>query len=757
MMTQRPHGREATVSPGRRATLAELLHGAGTAARRAAAPVETRPMTALMRLMPWAVGLACLAVVTAAHALCTEGKIVSCSIGGQAGTKECLGGHWGPCEIAPEPDPDPPPPPPPPPIGSFVRITDNSPESINLFIRAVGTPNTLVLLAHDLDLDLTGYENIPIVTGVTLTSEAPPLGHAPPTIAAAPGPGFPLPDYTVARDAHHLGPRVYTRSRPLPLFLVRCNGVDIFGDNVRIVGFRLQGPHFETEEGDDNLERGLMIDSCTGIEIANMELAGWSGQAIYVQDEDHLQRISHPDDVNIHDNFFHHNQHKGGNGYGVAVQHGAYARIERNVFDFNRHAIAASGDAGTGYVAHQNLVLKGGGKHDKWYNEYTHQFDVHGDQNCPDVPIKDDSTWNCGHAGEAFEFTQNAFQYTNDHAIKVRGNPRVGALVARNVFAHDSEEDAIAQGDGGGYGDNITHPLEIKGNTFGVDPYGHYGVCDVDGDGMDDLFLATGVSWWYASGGRMHWVYLQAQDARLDTVGLGDFDGDGRCDVFAVHVNDFMISSRGTGEWHSLGTFAMPFDQLGFGDFNGDGITDMFRRAPDGQWWAISPGRYDWTALQSSSFPLRDLRFGDFNNDRVTDVLAVQGGQWSVSLGGTTPWQPLNPTLADRLEGLLMADINADGRDDILRYTPADHGITGTWEISWGGSTAWEPLATLAWVDTPEAREQRPADDVRSLVGRFSDTTDWAAYDVLALDHERKGHLYSDRYGFFVPHSLYAY
>ena len=32
-----------------------------------------------------------------------------------------------------------------------------------------------------------------------------------------------------------------------------------------------------------------MIIGCKGIEIANMELAGWSGQAIYVQDLDQGQ------------------------------------------------------------------------------------------------------------------------------------------------------------------------------------------------------------------------------------------------------------------------------------------------------------------------------------------------------------------------------------------------------------------------------------------------------------------------------------
>jgi len=445
--------------------------------------------------------------------------------------------------------------------------------------------------------------------------------------------------------------------------------------------------------------------------------------------------------------------------------------IERNVFDFNRHAITASSDS-WGYVAHQNLVLRGGGRHARWYREYTHQFDVHGTDNCI-------GHLNCGAAGEDFVFTENAFQYAHETwypfdasipAIKVRGNPGVGALVERNVFVHDSAADAIAQS--GGYGDNISRPLELKDNTFGVDSYGQYGVCDFDGDDLDDLFLATGVTWWYASSGKMHWTYLKAASERVHQVGLGDFDGDGRCDVFAVNrfAQQWEISKSGSGAWIALpGTYDIPFEELRFGDFNGDGIMDIFHRAPNGQWAAISPGLYDWTPLASSSLDVRHLRFGDFDADGVTDVLAVRDGRWAVSWSGTTSWEQLNPWLRDPVAGLLIGDMNADGRDDILRYTPADEGVHGTWAVSWGGSTAWVPLATLTWEDSPSMRQQRPAADVRTFVGRFNV---WAGDDVLALDSQKRGHLSRDGRGsfaprmghlysygqaHFAPHSLYAY
>jgi hypothetical protein len=58
--------------------------------------------------------------------------------------------------------------------------------------------------------------------------------------------------------------------------------------------------------------------------------------------------------VLIHDNYIHHNQHStqnhGAAGYGMIMHSGGFAAIYQNVFDFNRHAITAGGNAG-GYHA----------------------------------------------------------------------------------------------------------------------------------------------------------------------------------------------------------------------------------------------------------------------------------------------------------------------------------------------------------------------------------------------------------------------
>jgi hypothetical protein len=205
------------------------------------------------------------------------------------------------------------------------------------------------------------------------------------------------------------------------------------------------------------------------------------------------ERIGRPEQVRIFHNYIHHNQHPqeswlpfGGHaaGYGVDVHHGAWAQVYENVFDFNRHAIAAAGDTG-GYEAFRNLVLKGGGVHnDGVFTTHTHQFDVHGSG----------PSGKGGQAGVKFLFANNSFQYLADNAIYIRGTPQQRIDIHDNVFAHEGLED-----DRGDDAIRLQHHSDIgrsiflgPNNVIDFDSYGRYGVCDFDGDGIDDLFLATG-------------------------------------------------------------------------------------------------------------------------------------------------------------------------------------------------------------------------------------------------------------------------
>ena len=648
-----------------------------------------------------------------------------------------------------------------------VNINGSTPAWRALLIQAVGTPNAKVNLAANVDMDMTGMANIVIAEGVTLTSESA-LVNAPPLIfarvAAAPVAALRVIDggvfslTTPNRDASHLGPRLYTRTNSK-----RGHLFEIAGRNVHVRNFRLQGPQYDVATGDDKLERGIYINYAPGIAITNMEFSGWGGTGIYVIGDAHDHRTRPYENVWIHDNFFHNNQHEGGDGYGVEVKVNAHALIERNAFDFNRHAISSDGATGTGYIARYNLILKGGGFHECYglgidvYCHYTQQFDVHGLHECARIwePIfgwHDIYPYGCGQAGEEFEMSNNAFQYTRGDAIKVRGNPTTGARVIQNVFAHSSSGDAISQnGSSGLFGDNISNPIQQSGNKFGVKTAGKYGVCDFDGDGKDDLFLATGASRWYMSGANMHWVFLNTSTERIEQLGLGDFDGDHRCDVFSVHANDFGIYKSGSGAWQSLGTYGIPMSQLRFGDFNGDGITDIFRRDSSGQWWIVSPGHYGWTAIQSSSIALSQLRFGDFNGDRVTDVIAVENGHWSISWSGREGWQPLNTGTSASLASVQIADLNGDGIDDIARFSRSS-AVAGKWEVSWNGRSGWQTLAGLSW---PAAMSPTlPSSSVLGYVGRFSGA---AHKDLISMDFTRVGQILDQGGKRFVPYARYLY
>jgi Right handed beta helix region len=370
-----------------------------------------------------------------------------------------------------------------------------------LLVAALNTPNTTINVANHVEMDLSNYASLPVAEGVQL------LG---------------------GRASREPGPLLYTDTRPPKLLVVQ-------GDNVRISGLRLRGSVMGVGSGDR--ATAISIDSRVNVEIDNNELSGWNGAAVEVND--YYNRIAYYQDVRVHDNYIHHNQNEGAFGYGVVVGHGARALIERNVFDWNRHAIANDGSNTSGYMALRNLVLEHGGLH-RWVGTWihTHQFDIHGQDNCGVWDIFSDSLYNCGRAGDHFEFRHNTFRYTADTAIKLRGVPYSGAFVTANVFKHADIQWAVGKTD---WADGLV----VWNNQVGVDAFDDVAMCDFDGDGVNDEFVATGATWWFRSGGEMHWVYLNTSDKRLSQLTLGYFDGDARCDVRAGD----MISSGGSGPW----------------------------------------------------------------------------------------------------------------------------------------------------------------------------------------------------------------
>jgi hypothetical protein len=300
--------------------------------------------------------------------------------------------------------------------------------------------------------------------------------------------------------------------------------------------------------------------------------------------------------------------------------------------------------------------------------------------------------------------------------------------------------------------------LHAANNTQGKDTFGVYGTCDFDSDGRDDLFLATGRTWWFSSGGVFHWTYLSSKTEELAQLGLGDFDHDGRCDVLAVNsaTGRWELSSGGTSEFVPLPTgFVGPMSQLRFGDFNGDGYTDIFQRMPDSQWFGyLFPMSQGPVVLESSQLPIESLRFGDVDGDGITDVLAISQGVWSWSRSARATWAPLN-TRYHSFDGvLLVANVDGLPGDDLIRVVNIS--LTGgQMQVSSGGRGPWTDLVRVTWPTHIDAIHQTVVPDPPVLfAGNFLTPT---ADSVLNLDSkDRFTTQFSAGQSTFLPHSLYA-
>jgi hypothetical protein len=237
---------------------------------------------------------------------------------------------------------------------------------------------------------------------------------------------------TLASDRGHEGSRgavIYSDAHATSP-LIRA-----LGSGVRVTGLWIRGPtpgwHIEhhrrsfTRNADGGFAyhdgegpRGghpyyYRFPSSTGImtrsddlEVDNCEISGWT-RGIWLR-ESHGHHIHH--------NYIHHCQFHG-LGYGVAHAT-ASSLIEYNLFDANRHSIAASGHPGEGYEARHNVEL---------HVARSFPFDMHGGRD------RRDGT---DIAGTWLRIHNNQFRATDQRAIGIRGRPEERSFVHNNWFYH---------------------------------------------------------------------------------------------------------------------------------------------------------------------------------------------------------------------------------------------------------------------------------------------------------------------------------
>jgi hypothetical protein len=546
-----------------------------------------------------------------------------------------------------------------------------------------------------------------------------------------------------------------------PLVGPACDGlcmIQIHGDYVRVTGLLLTGQSRTTEEYVEQAV-GVWVDSHANHPMSNYstlptesstqyiamvdhnELSDWESAGVRVEGghERNVSLNSCPSidndqntqaNVLVTRNFMHHNT-RNGDGYGTVIDNGGRARILGNIFWMNRHAIAGDGEPHDEYQAWYNFVLSTAPVYDNgWFGgKHEQDFDMHG--------TAQDADYFGGLAGTV-DIAGNTFLGNNRPNFSNRGKNCYISYFRDNVTQHvtgfyertdgpiDMEGadgvDLVFVGPDTPASPVTTAPyvqapagfeVEALNNQYGnsstgyLDPTASLRVGDFDGDGLDDVFLATGTAWYFSPAAVAEWRLLSPKTEKPDALLLGDFDGDGRTDVVKKSGNYLMVSWGGTSDWELLNSnpTSAQIADMAVGNFSGDAREDIFWA--DGQtWWVSDHGAAAFVRTGTSSFRVPNLRFGDFTGRGQTDVFSVVGGRWQVRYRAASIWTPLPVSLpvlsTDSVVGnIVVADFTGDGRADIATSSLTNSGYV--WQISGSGATSWETHTILPNLSCPDA------------------------------------------------------
>jgi hypothetical protein len=458
-------------------------------------------------------------------------------------------------------------------------------------------------------------------------------------------------------------------------------------NNSRITSLRLRGPH---SVPNDSGAAAIFIREdvkYTNVSVDHVDASDWVGSAMEFQGafSDYSieccsystactdwnpatpepPRFTYPRQtpVKFLGNIIHNN-----NGYGIVVAAGAYPLIRGNLFFWNIHSVAADGHGANGYVALDNLVTRWVIPGESWSSYQL--FDVHGTGN--------PGHWYGGTSGDLFDIGWNTFLAKDHVTFRQRGTPCHETRFHENMSVQG--EDAVQT-----QSDPPTTLIKYANKFNASDPLDRLAVGDFDGDGLSDIFLGTSTTWWYSSGGKSEWRFLNRMPEMANQLRFGDFDGDLRTDVLSVYNGQIRISWAGVSPWTNVNTTTQEIDDIAVGNFDGDSRDDVF--VSDGVNWRYASGAIDYKPIAQSNLRAKDLRFADFDNDRKTDIFFVSGNDWRIIKGGGNGSSEfLRVALTPNVQGLVLADFDGDSYVDVARD------VSGKWMYSARGLGAFIKL-----------------------------------------------------------------
>lgn len=459
---------------------------------------------------------------------------------------------------------------------------------------------------------------------------------------------------------------------------------NVVGQHVRIEGLRFEGP-VKTDNRNPMPQAVVAIqvgDNASSVQIDNNSFCFWSVAVDVNRSPDTPMTWDEAPLISVTRNYFNRNAVEN-LGYGVVASTG-YVLIEGNLFNGNRHAVAASWgtQGGKGYKARYNYVLEKGFTV-CWPCSYEQHFDVHGEHDGYG-----------GRAGERFEIAYNTIRgeqnyylgQTSRAAFWLRGKPTIGASFHDNVVVHDNSGEAVRLKKSG-CGSAAECNLTIGPNAYDADTTNALAVGDFEGDGRDDIFLANGTGWWYSSAGLTEWRFLQASGARITDLRFGRFDEDARTDVLFRDSANWWVSLGGTSNTRLVRSDGTALTDCVFGDFTGDGITDALRA--DGTSWSLSiSATGPWVRKLDSRVRAANIRVGRFTGSRNDEVFWIENNKWHL-------WYPTLNLVAEDvtkplrngdMNSIVVGDFDGDGRADLGQKDGSG------WRWLRGGTNTWERL-----------------------------------------------------------------